>query len=379
MTTKPSFKKTAITGLFTLLLMLSGCLPLKNGQRSDVVILPLGGEVEVTEGSVVYSLPLTVFEIDVVAERTVSVPGPYAGYAREMLGLDDIILSGEEKWTLGNVTLRTVEELDPSQFYVIQGTTLMQTNVLALKRSGLILDITPDVYASTSFSQNQGGTDYSGLLFPDLGSDIYTTMKTDTAYKVVRADTAFIRVPYLVENKKKLSVGEEAAAAAQKLLELREGKHMILTGETNVFPQDGAAINEINRLDREYTALFAGKSWTETKHFRMWFTPRPSMAGQKTVLFSFSSSEGMKTAGNSTGTPIVLELLPSNKTKDLNLVVRPAGSEKEMTGSDRLYYRVPDVVDIRLTQGNETLCTARKLVYQFGNTVTLPSNIIIGK
>jgi len=379
MKAKPLFKQTLIAGLFTLLLMLSGCLSLKNGQRSDVVILPLGGEVEVTEGSVVYSLPLTVFEIDVVAERTVYVPGPYAGYAREMLGLDDIILSGEEKWTLGNVTLRTVEELDPSQFYVIQGTTLMQTNVLALKRSGLILDITPDVYETTSFSHNQGGTDYSGLLFPDLGADVYTTMKTDTAYKVVRADTAFIRVPYLVENRKKLTIGEEAAAAAQKLLELREGKHMILTGETNVFPQDGAAINEINRLDREYTALFAGKKWTETKQFRIWFTPRPSMAGQNTALFSFSSSEGMKTAGNSAGIPVVIELLPSNKTKDLNLVVRPAGSEKEMSGSDRLYYRVPDVVDIRITQGNETLCTARKLVYQFGNTVTLPSNIIIGK
>lgn len=379
MTAKPSFNKTAVAGLVTLILMLSGCLSLKNGQRSDVVILPLGGEVVVTEGSVVYSLPLTVFEIDVVAERTVSVPGPYAGYATEMLGLDDIIMSGEEKWTLENVTLRTVEELDPSQFYVIQGTSLMQTNVLALKRSGLILDITPEVYASTSFSHNQGGTDYSGLLFPDLGADIYTTMKTDTAYKVVRADTAFIRVPYLVENKKKLTVGEEAAAAAQKLLELREGKHMILTGETNVFPQDGAAINEINRLDREYTALFAGKTWTETKHFRIWFTPRPSMAGQNTVIFNFSSAEGMKTAGNNAGSPVILELLPSNKTKDLNLVVRPAGSEKEMSRSDRLYYRVPDVVDIRITQGNETLCTARKLVYQFGNTVTLPSNIIIGK
>lgn len=379
MTEKRSIRKATVAGLISILLVLPGCLTLKNGHRSDVVILPLGGEVKVTEGSVVYSLPLTVFEIDVVGERTVSVPGPYAAYAREMLGLDDVIMSGQEKWTLGNLTLRTVEELDPSQFYVIQGTTLMQTNVLALRRNGLILDITPDVYASTSFSHNQGGTDYSELLFPDLGADVYTTLKTDTAYKVVKADTAFIRVPYLVENKKKLTLGEEAAAAAQKLLELREGKHMILTGEANVFPQDGAAINEINRLDREYTALFAGKTWNETKHFRIWFTPRPSMAGQKTVLFNFSSDEGMKNAGNSTGQPVILELLPSNKTKDLNLVVRPAGSEKEMSRSDRLYYRVPDVVDIRITHGNETLCTARKLVYQFGNTVALPSNIIIGK
>ncbi|HUW93832.1 MAG TPA: DUF4831 family protein [Bacteroidales bacterium] len=379
MTNQLSIRKAAGAGLVILILMFSGCLSLRNRPGSDVVILPLGGEVKVTEGSVIYALPLTVFEIDVVAERTIVVPGPYAGFAKEMLGLDNVIMSEEEIWTMGNVTLCTVEELDPSQFYIIQGTSLMQTNVLALKRSGLILDITPDVYSSTSFSHNQGGTDYSGLLFPDLGADVYTSMKTDTVYKVIKADTAFIRVPYLVENKKKPSVGEEAAAAAQKLLELREGKHMILTGETNIFPQDEAAINEINRLDREYTALFAGKNWSETRHFRIWFTPQPSMAGKKTTLFNFSSVEGMRLAGSSSGKPVDLELVPSNKTQNLNLVVRPIMSQKEIDRADRLYYRVPDVVDIRITQGNETLCTARKLVYQFGNTVTLPSNIIIGK
>ena len=42
---------------------------------------------------------------------------------------------------------------------------------------------------------------------------------------------------------------------------------MILTGETNLFPQDGAAIDEINRLDREYTALFAGKSMDGNEAF----------------------------------------------------------------------------------------------------------------
>ena len=36
-------------------------------------------------------------------------------------------------------------------------------------------------------------------------------------------------------------------------MELRDGKHMILTGETNLFPQDEAAINEMNRLEKEYT------------------------------------------------------------------------------------------------------------------------------
>jgi hypothetical protein len=99
------------------------------------------------------------------------------------------------------MSLRTVEELDPSQYYVIQGTTLMQTNILALRKNGLVLDINPDLYGATSFSHSQGEADFEGLLFPDLGAQEYVSMKTDTAYKVVKADTAFIRIPYLVQKK----------------------------------------------------------------------------------------------------------------------------------------------------------------------------------
>lgn len=365
--------------LLYVIIIMAGCNAIKTGSKSDIVILPLGGEVKVTDGSIVYALPLTVLEFDIIAERTIEIPGPYSEYADERLGLKNVIRHENEIWSVRDVILRTVEELDPSQFFVIQGTTLMQTNLLALKKNGLVLDINPEVYAETSFSNNQMESDYQGLLFPDLGAQEYTTMKTDTAYKVVKADTAFIRIPYLVQKKKSLTLEEEAAEAAKRLLELREGKHMILTGETNIFPQDGASINEINRLDREYTALFAGKTWTETKRFLIWLTPQVDMIGTKTTLFSFSETEGMKQSGSTGGQPVTIEFYPSGKTGDLNLIVRPVVSEKEIGVPDKLFYRVPDVVDIRVISGNETLCAARKLIYQFGNTVALPSNFIIGK
>ena len=365
--------------LFAALLFISGCIPAKTGSKSDIVILPLGGEVKVTDGSIVYALPLTVLEFDIIAERTIEIPGPYSEFAKEMIGLEDVIADENEIWSLRDVTLRTVEELDPSQYYVIQGTTLMQTNLLSLKKNGLVLDINPDIYAETAFAHSQGESDYQGLLFPDMGAQEYVSLKTDTAYKVVKADTAFIRVPYLVQKKKSPTLEEEAAEAARRLLELREGKHMILTGETNIFPQDGSAINEINRLDREYTALFAGKSWTETKHYRIWMTPQMTMVGKKTTLFSFSETGGMTNAGSNGGETVSIEFIPSGKTRDLNLIVRPVVSEKEIAVADKLFYRVPDVVEIRVSSGNETICTARKLIYQFGNTVALPANFVIGK
>lgn len=365
--------------LLVLLLISAGCSTLQKGTSPDIVILPLGGDVKITDGSIVYALPLTVLEFDITARKTIEVPGPYAGFAGEMLGLNNVITKENERWSLADVNMSCVEELDPSQFYVIQGTTLMQTNLLALKKNGLVLDINPEVYSETGFSGNQAGRHGAGLLFPDMGAQEYVSTKTDTAYRVVKADTVFIRVPYLIEKKKGMSLEAQASDAADRLLELREGKHMILTGETNIFPQDGAAIDEINRLDREYTALFAGKSMTETKHFRIWFTPVLAMAGEKRTIFRFSETGGVLPAADTKGTPVQIEMIPLNKTKTLNLITGPVSSDREAKTPDKLYYRVPDVVDIRISSGNETLYSGRKLIYQLGNIVTLPSNFIIGK
>ena len=359
--------------------MAAGCSVIGSKSHGDITVLPLGDEVRVTEGSLVYALPLTVFEIDIIAEKRVDIPGPYARYADEMTGLDNVILSGKESWRLADVSLKSVEELDPSQFFVIQGTTLMQTNMLALRKSGLVLDINPGLYDRTGSSDLYEGTGLTGPLFPDRGAYDYVSTKTDTAYRIVRADTAFIRVPYLVQKSKGMTVEEEAREAADRLLELREGRHMILTGETNIFPQDGAAIDEINRLEREYTALFAGKTWTERRHYRIWITPGPEMAGTMTTIFTFTESQGINTSADGTGTPVQMMIIPSGKTGSLNMLERPVSGQKGQAEGDRLIYRVPDVAEITVSMDGEELCKARKLVYQLGKKLALPANFIIGK
>lgn len=372
-------KKISAIFLTTTALLTAGCSVFNGSTSGDTTVTPLGDKVTITDGCLVYALPMTVLEFDVIATKRIEVPGPYAAYAADMIGLDRVITSERESWSLADIRMNTVEELDPSKFYIIQGTTLLQTNMLALRNSGLVLDINPDVYDNVVHSGLQDGGDYTGLLFPDRGAYEYVATRTDTAYRLVKADTAFIRIPYIVQKKKGMTVEEEAREAADRLLELREGRHMILTGETNIFPQDGAAIDEINRLESEYTALFAGKSWTETKHFRFWVTPELSMAGIKTTVFTFSETLGINPGVPGAGQPVEIEIIPSGKTKELNLVVRPVTSQKELTMSDKLYYRVPDVAEIRISMGNERLLTARQLVYQLGNTVALPANFIIGR
>ena len=370
--------QTAIPAAFIALLF-AGCSVFSGKTSQDSVVLPMGERVTLTDGCLVYALPLTVFEFEISAEKRTEIPGPYAYYAAEMLGLDRVITTQAEKWRLAGIRLNTADEIDPSQYYIIQGTTLMQTNMLALRKSGLVLDINPGIYDHTVNPAMQKEGDFSGLLFPDRGAYKYGTTKTDTAYRVVKVDTAFIRVPYLVQKKKGMTTEEQAREAADRLLELREGRHMILTGETNVFPQDGAAIDEINRLEREYTALFAGKTWTEIRKYSIWVTPDLSMAGRMTTVFTFSEAGGVDLSAGANGIAVEMQIIPSGKTGELNLVVRPESPDKKTSPGDRLYYRIPDVADITVSMGDERLLTDRRLVYQFGKKVALPSNFIIGR
>jgi hypothetical protein len=343
------------------------------------VILPLSDTTVLKEGSIIYGLPRTVFTVSAVMERTIEIPGPYAKYAADLLGLTDVIQEETESWSIEGITVKSFEELDPSELYVVESNTLFQSNVLALKKEGIILDLNPAIYLSDtghSTVNNNGAVQYNDL--SDLGSDEYFQVQSDTAYKRVSVDSTFIRLPYIVEKKKRLTLDQLAERAAKHLMELREGKHMILTGEANVFPQSDASINEINRLEKAYTELFTGKVIKEKKNFSCQIIPLKEMAGNLVTIFQFSELTGPVIGMTSGGVPVTIEFTPEKKTKDLTIVAKPKiDSEGEVY--DKLFYRVPDIVNIKISSGNVVLFNSRKLIFQFGEVIQLPANYIIGK
>jgi hypothetical protein len=355
------------------------CFTKKGLVEPNTVILPLGDTIPLTDGTLLYGLPMTVFEVVVEVEKKTEKPGPYAKYAGDMLGIKDIITQERELWSIGAIKLNISEELDPSELYVIESNTLFQTNVLSLRSAGLILDLNPGAY--------ERDNNYSGAVvsknnqpsFMDMGADEYYVTQNDTAFRLVKLDTSFIKIPYLVEKKKQLSIDQLAEKAARTLLEYRDGKHLIMTGEANVFPQDKSAIDEMNRLEDEYLALFAGKAWTEVRSFSYTLIPQKEMSGKPVTLFRFAGQTGVSDAGSKVGNPVTIELLPAQKTKDLTYITRPQAVNEPVQKFDRLYYRVPDVVTVTIKEGSKNLYNSRKLVYQFGEVIQLPANFIIGK
>jgi hypothetical protein len=212
----------------------------------------------------------------------------------------------------------------------------------------------------------------------DLGSDEYYRLQRDTAYKRVNVDSTFIRIPYIVEKKKSLTIEQLAEKAAKRLMELRDGRHLILTGEATVFPQSDAPIKEINRLEKEYTELFTGKVIKESRTFTFQIIPVKEMTGKPVILFQYSDLTGPVTGANKGGKPVMIEFIPEQKTKDLILIPNP-NVESEVQVYDKLFYRVPDVVNLKITSGADVLYNSRKLIYQFGQVIQLPANYIIGK
>jgi hypothetical protein len=321
-----------------------------------------------------------VLTFTVEFERTIEKPGPYARYASDLLGLDKVIMAESESWTIEGISVNSREEIDPSEYYIIESNSLFQTNVLALRKEGLILDLNPQSFSSSGNFKMAGDQDISQFSSKDLGSDEYYMIQSDTAYKRLSIDSSFVRVPYVVEKKRKLTTDQLAERAAKRLMEMREGKHMILTGEANVFPQSDAAILEINRLEKAYMELFAGKIIKQKISFTYRVIPNKDTDTKPVVLFQFSDVTGPSGSNGKGGIPVTLELTPEQRTKDLAIIRKHTEEPRTKTQTyDKLYYRVPDVVSLKVSKGQEVFLNSRQLVYQFGEVVQLPANFIIGR
>jgi hypothetical protein len=342
------------------------------------VILPLSDPTELMEGSIVYGLPRTVFTFTVDFERIIEKPGPYARYASDLLGLDNVITNENESWSIEGISVNTTEELDPSEFYIIESNSLFQTNVLSLKKEGLILDLNPESLNSVVNISHANDQDINQLSTRDLGSDEYYMVQSDTAYKRLSIDSSFVRVPYVVEKKKRLSMDQLAERAAKRLMEMRDGKHLILTGEANVFPQSDAAIIEMNRLEKQYMELFTGKTIRQRVTYTYNIIPNRDGENKQVALFQFSEVTGPSNIAGKGGKAVTLDIIPEQKTKDL-AIIRKQKAGSDAPKYDKLYYRVPDMVNLKVSNGAEVFLNTRKLVFQFGEVIQLPANYIIGK
>lgn len=91
------------------------------------------------------------------------------------------------------------------------------------------------------------------------------------------------------------------------------------------------------------------------------------------IAFRFSDREGIVSADNMTGRPVVLQLTDSGeKMADL-------GMDNAQAKTRLIFYRKPAIMNVKLTDGQNQLLQARVPVYQLGKLLTFPIEVSVAK
>lgn len=355
-------------GLLILLLALS-CTP--SNYISVVDYRP--GET-VSNQAFIYALPQTVVRVDVDVVRSTYLHGPYARYAAQYLGIEKAGQQDSIHWKINGINIHTYQQADAGHIYSVRTGELPVSfqGLFTMTREGIILDLARQTDKSTEDEYIDELED-KGLVFTDLSLEGNLGIVKDTLYRLVFRDTAFVKTPLIQQKVQEKSVSKLANEAANYIFDIREARFFLITGDNSVLP-DGeamqASIDEMKRLEKEYLALFTGKTFHDTLSFSYEFIPTQSNEQEEYVMFRFSPKLGILPDNFRTGDVVALSLKALGS--DLPVSEKPSPEVQ-----NRVFYRMANPTEIKIKKSGATIAATRRLISQYGPVLGIPLNMMI--
>ncbi|HER08435.1 MAG TPA: DUF4831 family protein [Bacteroides sp.] len=355
--------------LSALAALLAGCVT-----SSRILVTPLGTGPEDAEKTYVYALPQTILKVEVTCQEVRSVPGPYWEYAEKFLGIGEVIRQPSSSWDILDVEISHHTEADPGHLYSLHllNGTFREEMLDRFRQKGMLLDGTEMVKASIAGPGLVSNRKSDYLRYVDLGVEENFEERTETMYKTLVTDTSFVRVPVdrtIVEQK---TIARKAEEAAEFILLIRSSRFEMLSGEYKVFPQGeamAAAIDRLDRLEDSYLSLFTGKNLRTVYRRSYFLVPEQGAVSSDYRLGMFSGQLGFVPAGLMEGVPLEVRITPEGKTAGIEKLNARVTEEYHY---NQLYYRIPDVVDLKVVLGDRLLKQERISLFQAGALVAHP-------
>jgi len=315
---------------------------------------------------IIYALPRTGLNITVKASKTTFVPGPYWQYAEKFLGIKGAKSVAGENWEMCSLKVDHISEADPGSIYKAMDSV---ASLISQLPDGIISGI------NTTTECVENGTIGGDFIvtenipaFPitDLSSESFFDLIVDPATGNEKTEFK--------------STEEKAREAADYLMRLRKKRTYTIIDANDVVPEDGKGysvfVNEAQRLEKEYLALFIGKTFTSKHKFNFTFFPGESNV-KNDVLFRFSPEKGVLPKTDISGKPILLDVLKEEAA--YSAIESLKKSENPDAGTSGIFYRMPCAASIRLSDGVNTLYSGRTTIGQFGLAIPLPEKLLNGK
>lgn len=304
------------------------------------------------EYGLIYSLPQTHFDVEVVATKTTRKAGPYYQYAEKYLGISGAITQDTEEWSLTSVKVTPYGVPDPEEQYLMQFKA-GGNGYIVLDENGLLLAINTE---------------------PVIDTIVPTAPKAKKKSPLDNNDYAKV---YSEELLMSASTAKMAEVAAKQLYRIRESRLNLVTGEVDELPADGESfkliIQQLDEQEAALTALFMGTTQTETVVKHIDYTPVEATANE--VLFRISDLYGIVGADNLSGAPVYLSL---QITEEGQLPVDNKGNIKKMP-KNAVAYAIPGKAEVTLTDGKKTLFREELPVAQFGVIFGLDPSLFTDK
>jgi hypothetical protein len=322
------------------------------------------------QGVVVYALPMTSVQIQAEATREVFTAGPYAKFAAKYLGVE-VTAENRETYSLKSIELASFVEADAAQTYTLAlKNNRSATNFLTMTAAGPVAMFEQNTSASVAWRFASAAREAG---FHNRGVVSNLAKETTTLYKTEKTATGFERVPVQQSQVVEKSVERRAEETANMIYSLRKKRMELISGDAdNPLSGDAmrAALEEIARLEEEYMSLFVGKSSFDTQTMTFEVVPDAKQAKQLYIVFRFSEAKGLLAAANLAGRPVVLELTPENNVKAM-----PSNASDVDKKGKRACYRIPEIVQARVLDGQTALLQTRLPVYQLGTVMTFPIDL----
>ncbi len=376
-----------LTCLLAPALLLTGCLPFHE-IPSKVTARKVDAGITVKDYAVYYSLPRTVIDLEVVVDKKITRPGPFAAYAERFLGLPGVPTRETTVYSISEIRVSSHAERDPGQMYRMETEGKNSGSCISLTADGLIrginLPVNPEVAVSQEAAQKLFEKQFDYPKYPDLTMRKHTEPLPDTIYRVVRTDTSFIRIPLLRKLEGQKSLLNQAEEAAEVLMKLREGRFKLLNGEYAYVENDGTrlpeneslevVIRELAAMEEAYVSLFAGRTQTEREVVKFTYTPLGHSPTESAILFSFSPQGGIEAPESGTAERVVIEL----SRNDISAMdeVQWADEDPKAPRLQGLAYRMPEKSRVEIKKSGETLFAREFLVAQCGRVDFVPESLL---
>ena len=304
------------------------------------------------QDGIYYALPQTVLRLDFTIRETQIEEGPYSDFAVRYFGDAAYADMNDTQYELLDLKLVTETTADPNATFFLsigsgRGATSVDLDVL---ENGII----------RSIGVGNGAND--GYVAPASENKVKEVAETI----VKTADYAMIPSAGKSED-------QMAKEIAEKIDEIEKAKIKLSSGFYEV-ALDAATMRQmyenLDNLENQYKSMLLGKTTVKTYVQSVYVIPNKEVTSMSVA--KFSSSEGLTLGVNGSGNTINVQTLPLNTVANINAPSQSAVESMNYEG--KVFYRVPEMANVKVTCAGKVLLEERHNVNQLGVLLMAPVN-----